>query len=147
MMVVMDRRRRRRREVALAAAELAALRLEAQGVLLFAAATATGTRLVARSRHNHGRGRRRRWRRTVVMPVMRVVHRRRRRGAVVVESAARCREAGSREGQAGEDRSEGFDGLVVHITPSLSFWIVVRISRLHSARYVNEGFLTNFFWR
>ena len=68
-----------------------------------------------------GRGRRRRWRRMVVMPVMRMVHRRRRRGAVVVESAARCREAGSREGQAGEDRSEGFQGLVVHITPSLSF--------------------------
>ena len=79
----------------------------------------------------------------VVMPVARMVHRRRR--VVAVVSAARCREAGSREGQASENRSEGFDGLVVHITPSLSFWIVVRISRLHSARYVNKDFLTNFF--
>ena len=55
----------------------------------------------------------------VVMSVARMVHRRRR--AVTVVSAVRCCEAGSREGQAGEDRSEGFDGLVVHITPSLSF--------------------------
>ena len=44
-----------------------------------------------------------------------------RRGAGVVPSAMRSREAGSRERQAGEDRSEGFHGLV-HITPSLSFW-------------------------
>ena len=49
----------------------------------------------------------------------RMVHRCRR--VVAVVSAARCRKAGSREGQAGKDRSEGFDGLVVHITPSLSF--------------------------
>ena len=77
------------------------------------------------------------------MPMARMVHRSRR--AVAVVSAAWCRKAGSREGQAGEDRSEGFDGLVVHITPSLSVWIVVRISRLHSARYVNKDFLTNFF--
>ena len=79
----------------------------------------------------------------VVMPVASMVHRRRR--VVAVVSAVRCREAGSREGQASENRSEGFDGLVVHITPSLSFWIVVRISRLHSVRYVNKDFLTNFF--
>ena len=79
----------------------------------------------------------------VVMPVARMVHRCRR--VVAVVSAARCRKTGSREGQAGEDRSEGFEGLVVHITPSLSVWIVVRISRLHSARYVNKDFLTNFF--
>ena len=87
----------------------------------------------------------RRGRRMVVMSVARMVHWRRR--VVGVVSAVRCREAGSREGQAGKDRSEGFEGLVVHITPSLSFWIVVRISRLHSVRYVNEGFLTNFFHR
>ena len=86
------------------------------------------------------RGRRRRM---VVMSVARMVHRRRR--VVAVVSAARCRKAGPREGQAGEDRSEGFYGLVVHITPSLSVWVVVRISRLHSARYVNNDFLTNFF--
>ena len=35
------------------------------------------------------------------------------------KSAARRRKAGSREGQAGKERSEGFHGLV-HITPSLS---------------------------
>ena len=81
----------------------------------------------------------------VVMSVARMVHRR--WSVVAVVSAARCREAGAREGQTGEDRSEGFDGLVVHITPSLSFWIVVRISRLHSVRYVNKDFLTNFFRR
>ena len=79
----------------------------------------------------------------VVMPVARMVHRRRR--VVAVVSAARCRKAGSREGQAGEDRSEDFDGLVVHITPSLSFWIVVRISRLHFARRTRPVFLTKFF--
>ena len=90
------------------------------------------------------RGRRRRGCRMVVMPVAGMVHRRRR--VVAVVSAVRCREAGSREGQASENCSEGFNGLVVHITPSLSFWIVVRISRLHSARYVNNDFLTNFFW-
>ena len=81
----------------------------------------------------------------VVMSMARMVHRRRR--AVAVVSAVRCCEAGSREGQAGEDRSEGFDCLVVHITPSLSVWIVVRISRLHSARYVNVDFLTKIFRR
>ena len=65
--------------------------------------------------------RRWRWRRGRRQMVVRrrcvMMHR---RGARVVPSAMRSRKAGSRERQAGEDRSEGFHGLV-HITPSLSF--------------------------
>ena len=63
---------------------------------------------------------RRRWRRQMVVPVRcGMVHRR--GAAVPVASAAWRRKAGSRERQAGKDRSEGFQGLV-HITPSLSVW-------------------------
>ena len=63
----------------------------------------------------------RRGRRMVVMRRCPVVHWR--IVAHVVMSAARSGEAGSRECQAGKDRSEGFGGLV-HITPSLSFLVV-----------------------
>ena len=74
----------------------------------------------------------------VVMPVARMVHRRWR--VVAVVSAARCREAGSREGQASEDRSEGFDGLV-HITPSLSFLFSLCASRA----YILQGMFIGIF--
>ena len=78
---------------------------------------------------HHRRWRRRRGRRQVVVPrrgrVM--MHR---RGAGVVPSAMWSREAGSRERQAGEDRSEGFHGLV-HITPSLSFLFLLCASRAY----------------
>ena len=63
---------------------------------------------------------RRRGRRVVPMTTAMMMDRRRRMvSAGAVKSAARCRKAGSREGQAGKERSEGFHGLV-HITPSLS---------------------------
>ena len=67
----------------------------------------------------------------VVMPVARMVHRRWR--VVSVVSAARCREAGSRERQAGKDRSDDFDFLV-HITPSLSFLLLCAFRA-----YVKQG--------
>ena len=61
------------------------------------------------------------WRRrdVVVARSSTMVHRGRR--ASVVVSAVWRGKACSGQRQAGEDRSEGFDGLVVHITPSLSF--------------------------
>ena len=78
----------------------------------------------------------------MAMRVMRsMVHRS--RGSVVVVSAVRRRKAGSRERQARKGGSEGLDGLV-HVTPSLSSFVVVRISRLHTVRYVCCGFLTKF---
>ena len=86
----------------------------------------------------HFVARRRRWRWRLMMVARRrcrcmVVHR---RWASVVACAVWGCQAGSSERQAGKCRSEDFN-VLVHITPSLSFcFVVVRISRLHSVRYV-----------
>ena len=49
------------------------------------------------------------------------------RGVVVCgASSARCREAGSGQRQAGEDCSDCLD-VLVHITPSLSFFVFVSV--------------------
>ena len=78
--------------------------------------------------HRRWRRRRGRWQMVVVPRRGRVMMHW--RGARVMTSAMRSREAGSRERQAGEDRSEGFHGLV-HITPSLSFLFLLCASRAY----------------
>ena len=90
---------------------------------------------------DHGRWRRR-GRRSVMVARRMVVRRRavvRGRIASAVMSAARCREAGSSERQAGEDRSDDFDFLV-HITPSLSFLLLCAFRA-----YVKQGALAPVF--
>ena len=91
----------------------------------------------------HGRWRRwRGWRQMVVRRGRVMMHR---RGAGVISSAMWSREAGSRERQAGEDRSEGFHGLV-HNTPSLSSWFCCAHLALTYCKVCIGGFPDKLFY-